>query len=77
MGKREKLDSDSTGKYKSKLIGILNRLKEEEQLTPQQYTYLKPTFNKKTYLDCEVHLQTTQEEYTAQTYSRLHRIDMI
>ena len=31
----EKLDSASMGKYKSKLIGILNRLKEEDKITPQ------------------------------------------
>ena len=39
----QKLKTDPTPKYKKKLVTILNRLKDEKKLTPQQHRYLAPT----------------------------------
>ena len=39
----EKLPSDPTGKYKRKLVAILQRLKSENKLSKDQYDGLYPT----------------------------------
>ena len=39
----EKLNKDPTPKYKTKLVSIIKKLKEEDKITDEQYKYLYPT----------------------------------
>jgi len=50
----EKLNKDPTPKYKRKLMSIIEKLKEEDKITDEQYKYLYPNLQQRMYQECIV-----------------------